>query len=42
MLVLRLKKLLDIGPSLIAEILGIDMYVGEIVYNETKKKSNSE
>jgi hypothetical protein len=38
MLVLRLKKLLDIGPSLIAETLGIDMYVGEIIYNETKKK----
>ena len=32
------EKILDTGPSLIAETLGIDMYVGEIIYNETKKK----
>ena len=35
------EKILDNGPSHIAEILGIDMYVGEIIYNETKKKSSN-
>ena len=28
-------------PSHIAEILGIDVYVGEIIYNETKKASSN-
>jgi hypothetical protein len=37
-----IETILDNGPSLIAETLGIDMYVGEIIYNETKKKSSSE
>jgi hypothetical protein len=32
-----IEKILDNGPSHIAETLGIDMYVGEIIYNETKK-----
>jgi len=32
-----IEKILDNGPSYIAEILGIDVYVGEIIYNETKK-----
>src|SRR5215207_8915050 len=32
-----IEKILDDGPSYIAEILGIDVYVGEIIYNETKK-----
>jgi hypothetical protein len=34
-----IEKILDNGPSHIAEILGIDVYVGEIIYNETKKAS---
>jgi hypothetical protein len=32
-----IEKILDNGPSYIAEILGIDIYVDEIIYNETKK-----
>ena len=32
-----IEKILENGPSHIAEILGIDVYVGEIIYNETKK-----
>jgi hypothetical protein len=36
-----IEKILDNGPSHIAEILGIDVYVGEIIYNETKKASNN-
>jgi hypothetical protein len=28
-------------PSPIAEILRIDVYVGEIIYNETKKASSN-
>jgi len=35
------EKILDNGPSYIAETLGIDVYVGEIIYNETKKASNN-
>ena len=35
------EKILDNGPSHIAETLGIDMYVGEIIYNETKKRPAS-
>ncbi len=31
------EKILDCGPSHIAEILGIDDYLGEIIYQETKK-----
>jgi hypothetical protein len=31
------EKILQNGPSHIAEMLGIDIYVGEIIYNETKK-----
>ncbi len=31
------EKILKNGPSHIVEILGIDVYVGEIIYNETKK-----
>jgi hypothetical protein len=33
------EKILENGPSHIAEILGRDVYVGEIIYNETKKAS---
>jgi hypothetical protein len=32
-----IEKILENNPSHIAEILGIDVYVGEIIYNETKK-----
>jgi hypothetical protein len=35
------EKILENDPSRIAEILGIDVYVGEIIYNETKKASSS-
>ena len=31
------EKILENGPSQIAETLGIDVYIGEIIYNETKK-----
>ena len=37
MLVLQLKKILNDEPSNIAEKLGIDSYVGEIIFKETKK-----
>jgi hypothetical protein len=33
------EKILEDKPSHIAEILGIDVYVGEIIYHETKKAS---
>jgi hypothetical protein len=36
-----IEKILDNGPSHIAEILGIDVYVGEIIYHETKKASSN-
>jgi hypothetical protein len=36
-----IEKILDNSPSHIAEILGIDVYVGEIIYNETKKASSN-
>ena len=32
-----IEKILENHPSRIAEILGINVYVGEIIYNETKK-----
>ena len=32
-----IEKILDCGPSHIAEILGIDDYIGEIIYQETRK-----
>ena len=31
------EKILDSEPSEIAEKLGIDLYVGEIIFKETKK-----
>ncbi len=34
-----IEKILENRPSHIAEILGIDVYIGEIIYNETKKVS---
>jgi hypothetical protein len=34
-----IEKILDNGPFYIAEILGIDVYIGEIIYHETKKAS---
>ena len=36
-----IEKILENNPSRIAEILGIDVYVGEIIYNETKKASSN-
>ena len=36
-----IEKILENGPSHIAEILGIDVYVGEIIYHETKKASSN-
>ena len=36
------EKILDNGPSYIVETLGIDVYIGEIIYNETKKRSSEE
>ena len=36
-----IEKILDNGPSHIAERLGIDVYVGEIIYNETKKVTDN-
>ena len=36
-----IEKILENGPSHIAEILGIDVYVGEIIYNETKNASSN-
>jgi hypothetical protein len=35
------EKILDCGPSHIAEILGIDDYIGELVYQETKKATRN-
>ena len=35
------EKILDCGPSHIAEILKIDDYIGEIIYQETKKATRS-
>ena len=35
------EKILDSGPSHIAETLGIDVHVGEIIYKETKKASSN-
>ena len=32
------ETILDSGPSHIAEILGIESYVGEIIYKETKNQ----
>jgi hypothetical protein len=31
------EKILDSEPSVIAERLGIDPYIGEIIFRETKK-----
>jgi hypothetical protein len=36
-----IEKILEDEPSHIAEILGIDVYVGNIIYNETKKSSSN-
>lgn len=35
------ETILDSGPSHIAEILGIESYVGEIIYKETKKATTN-
>ena len=36
-----IEKILEDEPSHIAEILGIDVYVGEIIYNKTKQASSN-
>ena len=36
-----IEKILECGPSHIAEILGIDDYIGELIYQETKKATRS-
>jgi hypothetical protein len=35
------EKILDCGPSHIAEILGIDDYIGELIYQETRKATRN-
>ena len=35
------EKILDCGSTHIAEILGIDDYIGELIYNETKKATRN-
>ena len=35
------EKILDCGPSHIAEILGIDDYIGELIFQETKKATRN-
>jgi hypothetical protein len=35
-----IESILDYGPSKIAEKLGIDDYVAQIIFNETTKSSN--
>jgi hypothetical protein len=35
------EKVLECGPSHIAEILGIDNYIGELIYQETKKATRT-
>jgi hypothetical protein len=35
------ESILENEPAHIAEILGIDVYVGEIIYNETKKVTSN-
>ena len=36
-----IERILEYGPSHIAETLGIESYVGEIIYKETKKASTT-
>ena len=36
-----IEKILDNGPSHISERLEIDVYVGEIIFNETKKMTDN-
>ena len=35
------EMILEYGPSQIAEILGIDVYIGKIIYEETKKATSN-
>jgi hypothetical protein len=35
------EKILDCGPSHIAEILRIDAHIGDIIYKETKKTTRN-
>lgn len=36
-----IEKILKYEPSEIAEVLGIDAYIGEIIHRETKKMDNN-
>ena len=36
-----IEKILENEPSEIAEVLGIDAYIGEIIHRETKKIDNN-
>jgi len=36
-----IEKILEYEPSEIAEVLGIDAYIGEIIHRETKKMDNN-
>jgi hypothetical protein len=36
-----IERIIEYGPSPIAKILGIDVYVGEIIYKETKKATSN-
>ena len=36
-----IEKILENEPSQIAEVLGIDAYIGEIIHRETKKMNNN-
>ena len=36
-----IEKILTYEPSEIAEVLGIDAYIGEIIHRETKKMDNN-
>lgn len=38
---LTVEKILDYGSSHIAEILGIDYYIGQLIYHETKKATRN-
>jgi hypothetical protein len=35
------EKILEYGPSQIAEMLGVDVYIGKIIYDETKKATSN-
>ena len=38
---LNVESILNFGPAQIASILGIDVYVGKIIFDETEKAVNN-